>query len=212
MYARLMRPAPEGCLTGEASTGYTKRPDTEGCADRALRVLGPELRLVYVERDPISRAISHYRHEFVDGTTKLSIDEALRNDPRYVDYGRYDWQLEPWKAVFGSEQILRIRFEDYVADRQAVVAQIAAHIGADPAELPKLDTTVHNSSSDKHVATGVMKHIVASHAFQYWIKPLFSQKFRRAILPLLAGKAKASEKTITQETQEILQQRFSAKP
>lgn len=203
-YRSLMRKAAPGQLKGEASTGYTKRPDSEGCAERARRILGADVRIVYFEREPIARAISHYRHDFVAGMQTTQIDEALVSDSRYIDYGRYDWQIAPWVEAFGAAQVLRLRFEDYTTDRAGVLTRVLVHIGASPAKLVLGETRVHNSSSDKYVGVGLSKMLIESRFFQFHVKPLFPRPLRQAMIPLLTQKARPSEREISESTRSYL--------
>src|SRR5690606_39103208 len=48
------QPAPEQ-FAGDASQRYTIRPHYDRCAERALRVLGPQARIIYIVRNPIER-------------------------------------------------------------------------------------------------------------------------------------------------------------
>ena len=211
-YRSLMKGAAPGMRTGEASTGYTKMPESEGCAQRALRVLGPDVKILYFERDPIARAISHYRHDFVAGTQHSPIDEALRTDPRYINYSRYDWQIAPWIEAYGAENVLRLKFEDYVSDRDTVLAQALTHIGVDPGLLVLDEAKVHNSSTDKYVEVGLRKRLVESRLFQFYIKPLFPRSVRQALIPLVLQKARPSEKEIADNTRSFLLEQLSIRP
>ena len=58
---------PGAVAVGEASTMYTKYPSVDGVPERIAAHL-PEVRLVYVVRDPIDRIRSHYRHRVAVGT------------------------------------------------------------------------------------------------------------------------------------------------
>ena len=209
-YKRLWSGAEPGQICGEASTGYTKRPDHEGIAQRAYDMFGPELRVIYLERDPIARAISHYRHNVVEAVESRAIDDALLNEPRYLDYGRYDWQIAPWIAAFGADAVLRLEFEQYVTRRLESVETVCTHLGVDPsAAVPQDQSAAFNSSSDKFVARGWKKTVVESDWFQLRLKPLFSANLRRRLMPLVVPRAGESERTISAETRRILEHRIA---
>ena len=53
--------APEARARGEASTNYTKAPLFLGVPERIASVV-PDVRIVYVVRDPLERIVSQYRH------------------------------------------------------------------------------------------------------------------------------------------------------
>jgi hypothetical protein len=60
-YLRLFKGASDEPYLAEGSTGYTKRPASEGVAER-IHAFNPDARLIYVMRDPFERLVSHYRH------------------------------------------------------------------------------------------------------------------------------------------------------
>lgn len=98
-------------IRGEASPGYTS-PDHPEVAERMAAVL-PDVRLVYLVRDPIERAVSQYRHHRADGTETRPVAEALL-DPKshYIARGRYFDRLRPFLREFGRDQILVMSQED----------------------------------------------------------------------------------------------------
>src|SRR5690606_18597197 len=66
-----------GQICGEASTGYTRFPQFQGVAERALRVLGPDLRLIYIVRNPVDRVVSHHHHSVSEKGMPASVDDAV---------------------------------------------------------------------------------------------------------------------------------------
>jgi len=120
---------------GESSTHYTKRPLFEGVAQR-LYAFSPDARLIYVMRDPIERAISHYWHntrsvrpEFHEKRPML---EALTQDPLYMAYGDYAMQLEPWLKFFGSDMVLTLVYEEVIQDQETELDRLLAWLGQPP--------------------------------------------------------------------------------
>lgn len=211
-YAQLMRPAKSGQIKGEASTSYSKRPDVEGCADRALTALGGDLKIIYLRRDPVDRAISHYRHDFVAGFHDRPIDEALCSIEAYVDYGRYDHQIQPWIDAFGSKAVLQVSFEEYVADRKTHLRKVCDHLGIDlPADYEVDASKTHNSSSEKLVAHGWVLKLIRSRIFQRTLKPILSKSVRNVGARILAQPAKASPTEITPETRAYIEAKLAKK-
>jgi hypothetical protein len=54
--------------------------------------LRPDVKLVYVMRQPVDRLVSHYVHE-ASRRPMPPVDEAVESMPELVDYGRYAFQL-----------------------------------------------------------------------------------------------------------------------
>jgi hypothetical protein len=120
---------------GESSTHYTKRPLFEGVA-RRLHAFSPDARLIYMMRDPIDRAISHYWHNTrslrPEFNEKRPMLEALTQDPLYMAYGDYAMQLEPWLEFFGSNMVLTLVYEEVIQDQEAELGQLLAWLGQSP--------------------------------------------------------------------------------
>jgi hypothetical protein len=186
-YESLFKRARPDQLCAEASTDYTKLPDRPGVPARALQVLGPELKLIYLVRDPIKRLVSHHYHEYSRAAMPADIAQAVERHPELLNYSRYAMQLEPWLDAFDERQIRVVRFEAYIADRRAVVGDLQAFLGLDPRpELVETDK-VHNKSEGKPIARGPMHALSRSGAYRSLIRPLapvwLKDRLRRTLLP-----------------------------
>lgn len=200
-YGVLFARATAGQLKGEASTDYTKRPLREGVAERAFALTGGDLRIVYIRRDPVARIVSHYLHERQLERTDLPIAEAIRRDPAYIAFSRYDWQIEPWKAAFGAGRVFELELEAYSFDRTTLARRVLAHIGADPALLPPVDETiVANSAGEmKHMKNGLLARLLYSQFYQRTLKPLVPRRWRESARRTLLPKAETFDVTLTDE-------------
>jgi hypothetical protein len=189
-YAAKFAGAKLGDLCGEASTAYAKRPTYNGVAARARALLGADLRVIYLRRDPIKRMVSQYHHLWGLGLEQRPMREALLNDTTYLDYSRYDWQLEPWRAEFPDAQILVLDFEDYIANRAQVLAQVCQFLNC-PAP-PALNPTHRNASEGKRVTAqgSWQRRIRDSNFYLYRLKPLLPTRLRDKIKSVILPKAK----------------------
>jgi hypothetical protein len=120
---------------GEASTSYSKYPEYAGVPERIAEIL-PDVRLVYVVRDPIERIRSHYQHRSLVGAERAPLEEAVLADPRYVDCSRYAFQIEQYLRVFPRERLLVVASEDLRSDREATIRRIYGFLGVDPSHVP----------------------------------------------------------------------------
>lgn len=171
-YTSLFGYAKPDQLLGEASTDYTKLPDFSGVASRAREVCGRQLKCIYLTRDPVERAISHYKHDFGLGYVTEPIEVAVRKYSRYVNYSLFDMQLAPWRDAFGSDSILTISFERYVAERNVTARRVVNFLGLDADALPLLDAErVYNASDGKlAVRQGPLRDFVRSRYYQRVVK------------------------------------------
>lgn len=127
-YAALFAGAAAGDVKGEASTHYTKRPDYPETLTR-MKAAVPDVRLVYMIRDPMARLVSHYIHDWSEGALSGSIDVALERYPALVDYGRYGWQIKPFTDAYGADAVIVTSLERLKADPRGELARVAAHVG-----------------------------------------------------------------------------------
>jgi len=183
---RAVRP---GQRCGEASTAYTKRPDHEGVAKRARDALGPDVRIIYMTRDPVARAVSHYQHDRLLDLVAPGFESAIRTHSRYCDYGRYAWQIAPWREAFGEANVLEIGLEAYSTDRLAWLDRVCAFLGVDSARIGEVDTAFRANSAheQKAIAHPLLRKAIGSQLYQNVVKGLLPRRLReharRSMLP-----------------------------
>lgn len=184
-YAALFARARPGDRCGEASTRYTLRPHYEGCAERARAVLGPDVRIIYLVREPIARAISHYRFDFAHGWVSADADRELLHHARYVNAGRYAFQITPWIETFGLRQVHIERFEDFIHDRPAALGRLCGFLGVSPPARVEATRAV-NASAELRPVTGAAARVATSGLYQR-LRPMIPRqlraRLRRSALP-----------------------------
>lgn len=179
-YARLFIRAKHDQLCGEASTYYTMLPDISGVPERAFEICGSRLKLIYIMRNPIERAISHHWHSFVAGDMPKNINKAIREDQRLINYSLYARQLKPWIEMFGASSVHFIKMEDYIVHRQDKFNEVCRFIGVPSHEiLSRNIRTAHNSKSDLIRMSRVGKWISGSPFYRTALRPLLTQTARR---------------------------------
>lgn len=120
-------------VRGETSPHYTNRPRFEGVA-RRLAEAAPDVRLIYMVRDPVDRMLSHYLHNIGGGYDDRTLEEALGEpDTAYVDRGRYFFQLEPFLDHLNRDRIELVTREELKTDRAATMRRVFSFLGVDEA-------------------------------------------------------------------------------
>ncbi|HEX4820936.1 MAG TPA: sulfotransferase [Acidimicrobiales bacterium] len=134
---------------GEASPSYTKYPAVPHVPERIVGLL-PDVRLVYVVRDPIERMRSQWRQNAVyEGETR-SVDDALLRDPHYLACSRYAFQLDQYTEHFPRDRILVVTSESLRNDRAATVARVLEFIGVEPTlDADDLSREAHQSTATR---------------------------------------------------------------
>ena len=134
-YEHQFDPADGAVAVGEASTNYSKYPLIPNAAEQIAQVL-PHVKIVYLVRHPVDRAISQYLHGVLRGREHRPVDVALQADPRYLDLSRYAMQMDRYLEHFPRAQVLVLLSEDLRNDRPATLKRIYGFLDVDPGFTP----------------------------------------------------------------------------
>jgi hypothetical protein len=152
-------------LTGESSPYYVFHP----CVPRRIYQLFPNIKLIVLLRDPITRAWSHYHHEVRLGFENLSFEQAIKKESErlngevekllinetyysfnhqhytYLARGIYSEQLERWMSYFPQQQCLILKSEEFYKNPAQTLKQVFKFL-----EVPvyPLDYSIHYNIGD----------------------------------------------------------------
>lgn len=132
---------------GEASPNYSKAHYFEGVPERMHDLL-PDVKLIYLVRDPIERIVSHYMHNYSEGREHRSIEDVLQNlsDNHYLMCSKYFWQLEHYLTYYTASQMLVMPSYLLKEDRRLALEQIFKFIGVeDSFYTPGFEEQKHES-------------------------------------------------------------------
>ncbi len=131
---------------GEASTNYTKYPQFPGVPERIAGLL-PDVRLIYIIRNPIERVRSAYLHAVIKGNDPRPIEQAIQESPQYVDTSRYAMQIDRYMEYVPREQLLILMTDDLQAKRDQTMQQVFRFIGVEDGwQNPNLDREYHQTA------------------------------------------------------------------
>lgn len=168
-YLAQFPPLPQsgGFLTGEATPWYLS---SDGVEEKVFRLF-PNIKLIVVLRNPVSRAISHYymmnctmgEHRFLEAAmlSELEILREIKNpieisakywqtEKGYLWSGLYVYFLEKWMALFPREQFLILRSEDLYNRTAKTMQQVYEFLEIPDYSLP--DYPKSNSGSYPNVS------------------------------------------------------------
>jgi hypothetical protein len=161
-YEQLFASAGDALAVGEASTSYTMYPMYGGVPQRIAEMI-PDVRLVYLIRDPIERMRSDYLHyrNLRDGAlARLKLDRetdpperALLSKPHYLQTSCYALQIERYLAHFPREHLLVITSEMLRRRRLDILKRIFAFLGVDPEWNPATLHEEFNRTADARAPT-----------------------------------------------------------
>lgn len=134
-------PLPAGLCYGEKTTNYLESPVA---CERIARDL-PDVRLIFLLRDPVERAHSNYLWSARNGLETESFARALELEQQrerdlaperrysrphaYFSRGLYAQMLAPWLERFPRDRVLVLRSEDIADAPAGVAASLFAFLG-----------------------------------------------------------------------------------
>ncbi len=144
-------------IVGDGSVEYFANPQAPG----NVRAVLPDVRLIFLLRDPVCRAWSDYQMFRKSGADAADFSETVRraarwlDDPsvlplvdsaackahhptRYLLCGWYARALERWFEVFPREQCLVLFSEELFADPYRRMPEVLRHLGLGGLEAPSL--------------------------------------------------------------------------
>lgn len=98
----------------------------------------PKIKLIFILRNPIERAFSHWNMEYDRNNEKESFSYAIRNEQlrlkealplqhrvfSYVDRGYYSEQIRRFKRYFSEEQLMFIKYEEFKTNQEKIIKDI----------------------------------------------------------------------------------------
>ncbi|WP_336921880.1 sulfotransferase family protein [Aquipuribacter sp. SD81] len=177
-YREQFRDARDEHAVGEASTSYTKCTEFAGVPERAVSLL-PDVRVVYLLRDPVERIRSMYLHNVIVGREHRPLPQAVLSDPMYLDASRYAMQLSRWDAVLPPERVLTVLSEHLRADAAGVLARTGRFLGVDPSGFD-LSPQRHNDTATRRKDTPATRLVRSLPGYRHALR-LAPQPLVRAL-------------------------------
>jgi len=144
-------------VRGEATPAYSWWPLMPDVPSR-VHSLVPDVKLIYLVRDPVERIRSHWVQKRADGDPR-SFTEAMR-EPERPDHplvcpSRYATQVEQYMRVFSPSQLLVLDQRELLGDRRRVLREAFTFIGVDADFYSPAFDAKENARSDKYRLTAV---------------------------------------------------------
>ncbi|SMO68129.1 sulfotransferase domain-containing protein [Fodinibius sediminis] len=172
---------------GEASPNYSKAHYFAGVPQRMHDLL-PDVKLIYLVRDPIERIISHYTHNYSEGREHRTIEEALEtlSDNHYVMCSKYFWQLNHFMEYYQGAQILVMPSRELKYERHSALQRVFAFVGVDEMFYdPAYEEQKHQSSQKRR--KGRLSRLVLESplikTLKYYIPDAIKDPIKKATRP-----------------------------
>lgn len=146
-------------LVGEDSTTYLMSE----VAPSRICALVPDVRLVFMLRHPVARAYSHYWHLVKTARTTETFEQAIIRYPHILLGSSYASGVRRFLDTFGADQVKVCLFEDFRADNQACLDDVAHFIGAKPMKINPNKTWFNRTKYPANMAVQRLANIVGGY-------------------------------------------------
>lgn len=147
-YLDFFAEAKQNQIAGELTPAYLW--DEE--APKRIKQEFPEAKLIFILREPVSRAFSQftYYQQRAAIDAKLDFITAIEKHPYLLERSKYGEQLQRYFQLFDRSQMLIMFFEDIKRDNAAFLKQVELFLG--------VDEFIPENINDRSNVTGVAKY------------------------------------------------------
>lgn len=121
----------------EASTSYSFYPEFNKNIAKDIQSYNPEMKFIYIIRNPYDRIISAYRHVYARGYEKRNFKKAIRSSVNLYNVTSYYTQAKNYIDVFGKDKLLILNFDDFNNNRIETLQQISKYLNISFADFPE---------------------------------------------------------------------------
>lgn len=189
----------DGVIYGEGSTTYTNAFQFNLLIWEDIYKYNPEMKFIYIVRNPLDRLVSHYVHMYERGYTKYSLSETYKKFPSLIYRGRYFTQIRPYIEKFGKEQVLILDFERLLRHKKQALNNVSEFLKIDPTLFENAESVHVNKAGDYKTNYKLEKII------KFFGKP-FSIEFKTKVANYLFRnkKGKLKEKPVLTSKEKIM--------
>jgi hypothetical protein len=142
-------------VRGEATPGYTSHPFHPNVAER-IHSVAPQVRLLYIVRDPVDRVAAHQVQRWVDGD-RVPLRERMSSarieaDP-VICPSRYGTQLQQYLCLFPPAQIKVVDQHRLRHARPETLHEVFEFLAVDPGFWSPALHLEHNTRAEKRALT-----------------------------------------------------------
>ncbi len=166
-YTSLFSDAEPHQICGEASTTYSRLQKYPKSLERIVATL-PNIKLIYIMRQPIDGAYSFYIHRLKGAryhpelAVSDTFEETIKQQNEFLDNGYYIDCIEKYLGFFARESCLFLLMEDLIKKPGETLNNIFSFIGVDPGIDVVGDNLVAANKAGDHPDWFVRKQLTAS--------------------------------------------------
>jgi hypothetical protein len=145
-------------LCFEGSTNYTRYPQVRGVPER-IRATVPDAKLIYIVREPVERAYSHYVHRYSrelhrGEPFRSRFEEFVEREPMCIDSSLFATQIDRYLDHFPREHLLLLRFDRLVESPAPLLERVQRFLGVPYEDLWR-EGAIHTNHQRSFLETRV---------------------------------------------------------
>lgn len=135
-------------LIGDSTTAYTlgKRSLEWSIPERMFRE-NPDLKFIYVLRNPFERMVSHYYHIIERKDVSMEFNELLKVENSILETSLYFRQLKHYLKHFDNKRFKIVFFEKFINNREETLNEVVSFLGLPQMEM--IYDRIFNESKEK---------------------------------------------------------------
>lgn len=161
-YKSFFKDARKNQLIGEDSTTYM----ASSKAPSRIANLLPNVKLIFMLRNPVSRTYSNYWHLVRSGHAIYDFEKTIKYMPgTLLQRSLYKAHIERYKKYFPDKNMKFIIFEEFIKDLQGVVDEICKFLGLDSSvDVSKVETHKNPTKVPRSIKLQILyNHIFRTH-------------------------------------------------
>jgi hypothetical protein len=164
----------------------------------------PEVKIIYLVREPVSRVISHYFHISRAAGGPIGLRALLSADPSVVFASDYAMQIEEYLKVFRNDQIHVCFQEDLKRDPFGVVASVRSFLGLEPVDGAGFSPLIANSGIQNDARNATTQRLLSVFPFARRAAGWVPLNVRRRVAEFLSGFASVPAPNLTPDDCAVL--------
>jgi len=172
---------PNKKIYGEGSTEYTKSPLLKSEIWKDIHTYNPDMKIIYMVRNPFERIISHYVFQYIRFKTDSLITKAIHEIPGIIEISKYYYQILPYLKQFGPENVLILDLDDYVKNPSSMLRECFSFVGANEEEFNYQQKFVNKNPTEYGINAKNAAKLLAKKRRMRVAKPRLNKKDREWI-------------------------------
>ncbi len=181
---------------GEINPNYSmSRRLKKSLVPERMYAFCPDVKIIYIVRDPIERFISHVHHNLIGGRENRSIEEIVLDEKYkfgYISYGEYYFQIEKYLEFFKKDQILIISNDDLRSSVKITMSKIFKFLDVDANFYSSKFKIQENRTTERVKPNRMFKYIKQSKLISLYrknIKELLPRQLHVSLIRNFGGES-----------------------